>query len=172
MSQSNRYLWKAFRGRTTTVNQHLLCARQSVRPLLAACFTFIILFTLKKGSRLSVNELVRVTETGCRGARFESRPSTVRSLCSSLCTTSLVTLNGITPYVGVICLCVFLQTTAPFKIPKTQASSNLLALATRHGPSEGQPKDGNNPRKCTHCVLVQGGERQKSEHQVKAAFGR
>ncbi|KAM9747179.1 serine/threonine-protein kinase ULK2 isoform 6-T7 [Dama dama] len=64
------------------------------------------------------------------------------------------------------------KTTAPFKIPKTQASSNLLALATRHGPSEGQPKDGNNPRKCTHCVLVQGGERQKSEHQVKAAFGR
>ncbi|XP_061247136.1 serine/threonine-protein kinase ULK2 isoform X1 [Bos javanicus] len=64
------------------------------------------------------------------------------------------------------------KTTAPFKIPKTQASSNLLALATRHGPSEGQLKDGNNPRKCTHCVLVQGGERQKSEHQVKAAFGR
>ncbi|XP_060251470.1 serine/threonine-protein kinase ULK2 isoform X9 [Ovis aries] len=64
------------------------------------------------------------------------------------------------------------KTTAPFKIPKTQASSNLLALATRHGTSEGQPKDGNNPRKCTHCVLVQGGERQKSKHQVKAAFGR
>ncbi|XP_027945331.1 serine/threonine-protein kinase ULK2 isoform X9 [Eumetopias jubatus] len=64
------------------------------------------------------------------------------------------------------------KTTAPFKIPKTQASSNLLALVTRHGPSEGQSKDGNDPRECSHCLLVQGSERQKSEQQNKAVFGR
>uniref|UniRef100_A0A452RW33 Unc-51 like autophagy activating kinase 2 n=1 Tax=Ursus americanus TaxID=9643 RepID=A0A452RW33_URSAM len=63
------------------------------------------------------------------------------------------------------------KTTAPFKIPKTQASSNLLALVTRHGPSEVPPKDGNDPRECSHCLLVQGSERQKSE-QNKAVFGR
>ncbi|XP_061030784.1 serine/threonine-protein kinase ULK2 isoform X3 [Eubalaena glacialis] len=64
------------------------------------------------------------------------------------------------------------KTTAPFKIPKTQASSNLLALATRRGPSEGQSKDGSDPRGCSHCLSVQGGERQTSEQQVRAAFGR
>ncbi|XP_029785103.1 serine/threonine-protein kinase ULK2 [Suricata suricatta] len=64
------------------------------------------------------------------------------------------------------------KTTAPFKIPKTQASSNLLALVTRHGPSEGQSKDGSDPRECSHCLLVQGSERQKSEQQSKAVFGR
>nr|XP_055161408.1 serine/threonine-protein kinase ULK2 isoform X2 [Nyctereutes procyonoides] len=64
------------------------------------------------------------------------------------------------------------KTTAPFKIPKTQASSNLLALVTRHGPTEGQSKDGNDPRECSHCLLVQGSERQKSEQQNKAVFGR
>ncbi|XP_034503261.1 serine/threonine-protein kinase ULK2 isoform X2 [Ailuropoda melanoleuca] len=63
------------------------------------------------------------------------------------------------------------KTTAPFKIPKTQASSNLLALVTRHGPSEVPSKDGNDPRECSHCLLVQGSERQKSE-QNKAVFGR
>lgn len=67
---------------------------------------------------------------------------------------------------------VFPQTTAPFKIPKTQASSNLLALVTRHGPSEGQTKDGSDPRECPHCLLAQGGERQKPEQQNKAVFGR
>ncbi|XP_041519818.1 serine/threonine-protein kinase ULK2 isoform X3 [Microtus oregoni] len=64
------------------------------------------------------------------------------------------------------------KTTAPFKIPKTQASSNLLALVTRHGPVESQSKDGNDPRACTHCLLVQGSERQRSELQSKAVFGR
>ncbi|XP_058415621.1 serine/threonine-protein kinase ULK2 isoform X3 [Diceros bicornis minor] len=64
------------------------------------------------------------------------------------------------------------KTTAPFKIPKTQASSNLLALVTRHGPSEEQSKDENDPRECSHCLLVQGSERQKSEQQNKAVFGR
>uniref|UniRef100_A0A8C9DTV0 non-specific serine/threonine protein kinase n=1 Tax=Prolemur simus TaxID=1328070 RepID=A0A8C9DTV0_PROSS len=64
------------------------------------------------------------------------------------------------------------KATAPFKIPKTQASSNLLALVTRHGPAEGQSKDGNDPRECSHCLLVQGGERLRSEQQNKAVFGR
>ncbi|XP_066877854.1 serine/threonine-protein kinase ULK2 isoform X9 [Kogia breviceps] len=64
------------------------------------------------------------------------------------------------------------KTTAPFKIPKTQASSNLLALATRRGPSEGQSKDGSDPRGCPHCLSVQGGERQQSEQQARAALGR
>ncbi|XP_060059156.1 serine/threonine-protein kinase ULK2 isoform X3 [Erinaceus europaeus] len=64
------------------------------------------------------------------------------------------------------------KTTAPFKIPKTQASSNLLALITHHGPAEGQSKESSEPRECFHCLSVQGGERQKSEQQSKAAFGR
>nr|XP_038941891.1 serine/threonine-protein kinase ULK2 isoform X4 [Rattus norvegicus] len=64
------------------------------------------------------------------------------------------------------------KTTAPFKIPKTQASSNLLALVTRHGPAESQSKDGNDPRQCSHCLLVQGSERHRSEQQSKAVFGR
>uniref|UniRef100_A0A8I3VZK1 non-specific serine/threonine protein kinase n=1 Tax=Callithrix jacchus TaxID=9483 RepID=A0A8I3VZK1_CALJA len=64
------------------------------------------------------------------------------------------------------------KTTAPFKIPKTQASSNLLALVTHHGPAEEQSKDGNEPRECAHCLLVQGSERQRAEQQSKAVFGR
>lgn len=64
------------------------------------------------------------------------------------------------------------KTTAPFKIPKTQASSNLLALVTRHGPTEGQSKDGTDPRECSHCLFVQGSKRQRPEQQSKAVFGR
>uniref|UniRef100_A0A8C3WPX2 non-specific serine/threonine protein kinase n=1 Tax=Catagonus wagneri TaxID=51154 RepID=A0A8C3WPX2_9CETA len=65
------------------------------------------------------------------------------------------------------------KTTAPFKIPKTQASSNLLALVTRPGPSEGPSRDGNELRAGASGLLVQGGERQKAAEQpVKAAFGR
>uniref|UniRef100_A0A8C8TRM4 non-specific serine/threonine protein kinase n=1 Tax=Peromyscus maniculatus bairdii TaxID=230844 RepID=A0A8C8TRM4_PERMB len=64
------------------------------------------------------------------------------------------------------------KTTAPFKIPKTQASSNLLALVTRHGPAESQSKDGSDPRECSHCLLVQGSEKQRAELQSKAVFGR
>ncbi|XP_054427131.1 serine/threonine-protein kinase ULK2 isoform X2 [Pteronotus mesoamericanus] len=64
------------------------------------------------------------------------------------------------------------KTTAPFKIPKTQASSNLLALAPRHGPPEGQSKDGNDPRECCPCLLAQGSERQKAEQQSRTVFGR
>lgn len=48
---------ESIQGRTTPVNQHLLCARPSVSPVLAVCFTFVILFTMEKGSRLSINEL-------------------------------------------------------------------------------------------------------------------
>ncbi|XP_057570832.1 serine/threonine-protein kinase ULK2 isoform X2 [Hippopotamus amphibius kiboko] len=64
------------------------------------------------------------------------------------------------------------KTTAPFKIPKTQASANLLALATRRGSSEGQSRDGSAPQECPHCLSGQGGERQRSEPQVTAALGR
>uniref|UniRef100_A0A8C0XS45 Non-specific serine/threonine protein kinase n=1 Tax=Castor canadensis TaxID=51338 RepID=A0A8C0XS45_CASCN len=64
------------------------------------------------------------------------------------------------------------KTTAPFKIPKTQASSNLLALVPRHGPTEGHSKDGSEPRECSHCLLVQGNERHRSEQQSKTVFGR
>ncbi|XP_059524436.1 serine/threonine-protein kinase ULK2 isoform X3 [Myotis daubentonii] len=64
------------------------------------------------------------------------------------------------------------KTTAPFKIPKTQASSNLLALVPRHGPSEGQSKDGDDPRECSHYLLLPGRERQAPEQQSKALFGR
>ncbi|KAM8814178.1 serine/threonine-protein kinase ULK2 [Rhynchonycteris naso] len=63
------------------------------------------------------------------------------------------------------------KTTAPFKIPKTQASSNLLALVPRHGPSEGLSKDGSDPRECSR-LSGQGSERQKSEQQNKVLFGR
>ncbi|KAK2502303.1 hypothetical protein MC885_018890 [Smutsia gigantea] len=54
--------------------------------------------------------------------------------------------------------------------PRT--SSNLLALVTRHGLSEGQSKDGSDPRECSHCLLIQGSERQKSEQQDKGMFSR
>ncbi|EHB08091.1 Serine/threonine-protein kinase ULK2 [Heterocephalus glaber] len=66
-----------------------------------------------------------------------------------------------------------LWTTAPFKIPKTQASSNLLALVTRHGPAEGQSKDGNDPRECSHCFLVQGNVStgKLSDQQIKVPLG-
>lgn len=88
------------------------------------------------------------------------------SLCSSLCTTSLATLNGITPYVGVIHLCVFFRPTAPFKIPKTQASSNLLALATRHGTSEGQPERREQPKEM-HS-LCPGTRRERQESSIRS----
>ncbi|XP_019366718.1 PREDICTED: serine/threonine-protein kinase ULK2 [Gavialis gangeticus] len=66
------------------------------------------------------------------------------------------------------------KATAPFKIPKTQASSNLLALATRQGSADAplQPKDITDPRGFTHFHFTQGGEKQVAEHHSKAAFGR
>ncbi|NXL43090.1 ULK2 kinase, partial [Podilymbus podiceps] len=65
------------------------------------------------------------------------------------------------------------KATAPFKIPKTQASSNLLALANRQGPVDTllQPKDITDPRDFTHFHSTQGGEKQAEQHS-KTAFGR
>ncbi|NXI56197.1 ULK2 kinase, partial [Chloroceryle aenea] len=66
------------------------------------------------------------------------------------------------------------KATAPFKIPKTQASSNLLALANRQGSVDTplQPKDITDPRDFAHFHSTQGGEKQAGEQPSKAAFGR
>ncbi|NXC42683.1 ULK2 kinase, partial [Penelope pileata] len=66
------------------------------------------------------------------------------------------------------------KATAPFKIPKTQASSNLLALANRQGSVDVplQPKDIAEPRDFTHFHSTQGSEKQGGEQHSKAAFGR
>ncbi|NXS57379.1 ULK2 kinase, partial [Brachypteracias leptosomus] len=66
------------------------------------------------------------------------------------------------------------KATAPFKIPKTQASSNLLALANRQGSVDTplQPKDITDPRDFTHFHLTQGGEKQAGEQHSKTIFGR
>ncbi|NXF30740.1 ULK2 kinase, partial [Nyctibius bracteatus] len=65
------------------------------------------------------------------------------------------------------------KATAPFKIPKTQASSNLLALANRQGSVDTplQPKDITDPRDFTHFHSTQGGEKQADQHS-KTTFGR
>ncbi|NXF60310.1 ULK2 kinase, partial [Ciccaba nigrolineata] len=66
------------------------------------------------------------------------------------------------------------KATAPFKIPKTQASSNLLALANRQGLVDTplQPKDISDPRDFTHFHSPQGGEKQAGEQHSKTTFGR
>ncbi|NXU28861.1 ULK2 kinase, partial [Thalassarche chlororhynchos] len=66
------------------------------------------------------------------------------------------------------------KATAPFKIPKTQASSNLLALANRQGSVDTplQPKDITDPRDFTHFHSTQGGEKQGGEQHSKTTFGR
>ncbi|NWH15320.1 ULK2 kinase, partial [Grus americana] len=66
------------------------------------------------------------------------------------------------------------KATAPFKIPKTQASSNLLALANRQGSvdTQLQPKDIADPRDFTHFHSTQGGEKQAGEQHSKTVFGR
>ncbi|NXX78929.1 ULK2 kinase, partial [Urocolius indicus] len=66
------------------------------------------------------------------------------------------------------------KATAPFKIPKTQASSNLLALANRQGSVDTplQPKDITDPRDFTHFHSTQGGEKQAGEQHSKTTFGR
>ncbi|KAK1187701.1 ULK2 kinase, partial [Pygoscelis papua] len=66
------------------------------------------------------------------------------------------------------------KATAPFKIPKTQASSNLLALANRQGSADTplQPKDITDPRDFTHFHSTQGGEKQAGEQHSKTTFGR
>lgn len=76
-------------------------------------------------------------------------------------------------YIYIFCFC-FFKATAPFKIPKTQASSNLLALANRQGSVDAplQPKDITEPRDFTHFHLTQGSEKQAGEQHSKATFGR
>ncbi|XP_074045342.1 serine/threonine-protein kinase ULK2 isoform X5 [Macrotis lagotis] len=64
------------------------------------------------------------------------------------------------------------KATAPSKIPKTQASSNLLALVTRQGPTDVPAKDVSDPREFSHFLSAQGSERQVAEHHSKATFGR
>ncbi|XP_051848062.1 serine/threonine-protein kinase ULK2 [Antechinus flavipes] len=64
------------------------------------------------------------------------------------------------------------KATAPSKIPKTQASSNLLALVTRQGPTDVAAKDVSDPREFSHFLSAQGSERQVAEQHSKATFGR
>uniref|UniRef100_A0A8C0JEN2 non-specific serine/threonine protein kinase n=1 Tax=Chelonoidis abingdonii TaxID=106734 RepID=A0A8C0JEN2_CHEAB len=66
------------------------------------------------------------------------------------------------------------KATAPFKIPKTQASSNLLALVSRQGSADVplQSKDVTDPRDFTHFHSTQGSEKQAVEQHSKAPFGR
>ncbi|NXD23290.1 ULK2 kinase, partial [Spelaeornis formosus] len=65
------------------------------------------------------------------------------------------------------------KATAPFKIPKTQASSNLLALANRQGLAEAplQPKDITDPRDFPHFHSSQAADKQAEQHS-KTTFGR
>ncbi|XP_042298280.1 serine/threonine-protein kinase ULK2 isoform X3 [Sceloporus undulatus] len=71
------------------------------------------------------------------------------------------------------------KATAPFKIPKTQASSNLVGLIGRQGPADAplqQPKEaGEVPREFSHFHLTQGNDRQAEQQQQqhgKTVFGR
>ncbi|KAM8975850.1 serine/threonine-protein kinase ULK2 isoform 2-T2 [Pelodytes ibericus] len=66
------------------------------------------------------------------------------------------------------------KATAPFKIPKTQASSNLLALVTRQGPVDThvQSKDLPDPREFIHFHCIHGAEKQGNAEHEKTTFGR
>ncbi|XP_063002541.1 serine/threonine-protein kinase ULK2 [Elgaria multicarinata webbii] len=69
------------------------------------------------------------------------------------------------------------KATAPFKIPKTQASSNLVGLVSRQGPADvpSQPsKDVGEARAFPHFHSAQGSERQAEQQQQhgKTVFGR
>uniref|UniRef100_G3VKC1 non-specific serine/threonine protein kinase n=1 Tax=Sarcophilus harrisii TaxID=9305 RepID=G3VKC1_SARHA len=64
------------------------------------------------------------------------------------------------------------KATAPSKIPKTQASSNLLALVTRQGPTDVAAKDVSDPQEFSHFLSAQGSERPVAEQHSKATFGR
>lgn len=68
------------------------------------------------------------------------------------------------------------KATAPFKIPKTQASSNLVGLVSRQGPADvplQQSKDVGEVREFSHFQSTQGCERQAMvEQHGKAVFGR
>ncbi|PIO31747.1 hypothetical protein AB205_0150920, partial [Aquarana catesbeiana] len=65
-------------------------------------------------------------------------------------------------------------TTAPFKIPKTQASSNLLALANRqgHADASAQAKDLCDPRDFSPFLCLHGHEKSSNAEHGKATFGR
>nr|XP_056721242.1 serine/threonine-protein kinase ULK2 [Euleptes europaea] len=68
------------------------------------------------------------------------------------------------------------KASAPFKIPKTQASSNLVGLVSRQGSAADAPlqqlKDVSEMRDFSHFHLTQGSERQAAEQHGKALFGR
>uniref|UniRef100_A0A8C6VNA4 non-specific serine/threonine protein kinase n=1 Tax=Naja naja TaxID=35670 RepID=A0A8C6VNA4_NAJNA len=67
------------------------------------------------------------------------------------------------------------KATAPFKIPKTQASSNLVGLVSRQAPSDlllPQPKDLGEARELTPFHAAQSAEKQAREQHSKTAFGR
>ncbi|PIO31746.1 hypothetical protein AB205_0150920, partial [Aquarana catesbeiana] len=66
------------------------------------------------------------------------------------------------------------KTTAPFKIPKTQASSNLLALANRqgHADASAQAKDLCDPRDFSPFLCLHGHEKSSNAEHGKATFGR
>ncbi|XP_075445716.1 serine/threonine-protein kinase ULK2 isoform X1 [Ascaphus truei] len=66
------------------------------------------------------------------------------------------------------------KATAPFKIPKTQASTNLLALVTRQGPVDTtvQAKDLSDPREFSHFHCTHGAEKLITAEHSKTTFGR
>ncbi|MEE6469500.1 hypothetical protein FKM82_008656 [Ascaphus truei] len=66
------------------------------------------------------------------------------------------------------------KATAPFKIPKTQASTNLLALVTRQGPVDTtvQAKDLSDPREFSHFHCTHGAEKPITAEHSKTTFGR
>ncbi|XP_063810075.1 serine/threonine-protein kinase ULK2 isoform X2 [Pseudophryne corroboree] len=66
------------------------------------------------------------------------------------------------------------KATAPFKIPKTQASSNLPALVTRQGPVDVlvQTKDLSYLREFSHYNCPHGSDKLGTAEHGKATFGR
>ncbi|XP_075051261.1 serine/threonine-protein kinase ULK2 [Mixophyes fleayi] len=66
------------------------------------------------------------------------------------------------------------KATAPFKIPKTQASSNLPALVTRQGTVDVlvQAKDMSYPREFSHFHCPHGNEKLGTAEHGKTMFGR
>ncbi|CAH2222499.1 serine threonine- kinase ULK2 isoform X1 [Pelobates cultripes] len=66
------------------------------------------------------------------------------------------------------------KATAPFKIPKTQASSNLLALVTRQGSANTpiQARDVPDHREFSHFHCMHGAVRQGNTEHSRTTFGR
>ncbi|XP_058857564.1 serine/threonine-protein kinase ULK2-like isoform X1 [Acipenser ruthenus] len=65
------------------------------------------------------------------------------------------------------------KTTAPFKIPKTQASCNLLALVAQQGLTDSPSKALTDPRElCTYQCPPHPGARQPPPEHSKTTFGR